>query len=487
MAFTEFCAVPDGVGRRVARRWVVLIMLALTVTASMAAPTAAAALQSTQPDPELVTLFAQWFDAEPDSEAKVAAEKELTARLSESEEAIQDQLLELLRALAEQRLGTDAIELYRQYWGALPGSAEESQALDQFRAEAEKRGLSTEEAERLVRPLVDEPMLEGTSSDLDEIGSAEPLPETEVDVELIVPLRNIVAGELWSVFGQIHNRSSRPIWIVDRFSTLFLPPELYGQESEVGSIGAFFPTVRPRKQDEVVRIDPGMAYTVVWKIDPTSSQRRPASTTFDRYSLVRMVRRIYLAWSNYMFFIPGEYTAAANVHVWPLPPQAQDGQVVNPGDSFTKATTTNVEIEASPWVLISGAVAGGVLAFALQALGSAQRKRRHRTRRKRISALVLGLASALLLTSVVTILLSRLSTSQFLVNVHVRDIWGAMAIGFVVQWFGFSYLERILPKEGEDETPHQSSAVNKPKNGEQKPTHSQTASAEEGALDAAPS
>lgn len=61
----------------------------------------------------------------------------------------------------------------------------------------------------------------------------------------------------------------------------------------------------------------------------------------------------------------------------------------------------------------------------------------------------MGLASAILLASIATVLLSRLSTADFLIVVKVKDFWGAIATGFVIQWFGYRYLVRLLPTDKE--------------------------------------
>ena len=61
------------------------------------------------------------------------------------------------------------------------------------------------------------------------------------------------------------------ITIVDRTTNLSVPPEVWGLTSTGGSIGAFFPTIVPRKEDEIIRIEPRHSYSVVWKVDSWSS------------------------------------------------------------------------------------------------------------------------------------------------------------------------------------------------------------------------
>lgn len=58
--------------------------------------------------------------------------------------------------------------------------------------------------------------------------------------------------------------------------------------------------------------------------------------------------------------------------------------------------------------------------------------------------LLKGILPAVLLTGVGTILLSRLSTTNFLLAVKITDIWGAIVVGFMLQWGGYTLLNRIM-------------------------------------------
>ena len=59
-----------------------------------------------------------------------------------------------------------------------------------------------------------------------------------------------------------------------------------------------------------------------------------------------------------------------------------------------------------------------------------------------------GISVSALLSAVVTILLSRISESQFLIQVTVTDFWGAIAIGFVANYLGWNVLNKIVPRIG---------------------------------------
>ena len=171
-----------------------------------------------------------------------------------------------------------------------------------------------------------------------------------------------------------------------------------------------------------------------------------------------MLSRINHSVLDFLFFQPGEYAITANVHVWPTPPQLTNGTVQNTGESFTLSQPELVYFEASQWVLVVGAIAGGLLCFGLLLL--------YRLRNRSLAsiggmrALVFGAAMAILLCSIGTVLISRLSGTDFLVSVRVRDIWGAVATGFVIQWFGVSYvLSKLAPSKADTKAPPKTGAA----------------------------
>ena len=266
-----------------------------------------------------------------------------------------------------------------------------------------------------------------------EVGDLAPIQAPEVEFSLYPSRETAVAGELWSIAGVLHNRSSGPIWIVDTQTQLTLAPEMFGLTS-AGSIPAFLPTVRSRSTDEVVRIDPGGRYGVVWKIDPCG---------IGEDTDLSLWQRVWTTFRRFAFFNPGSFRVFADAHIWTKPPIfSLQGRVTNVGDSYVVTVARAIAMDSSPWVLIAGAAAGGVLAFILQAVvglasfgdsfGSITRN------------VAVGLTSAVILSGVVTVLISRLATTDFLVVVKVKDIWGAVATGFAVQWFGYSVLARLL-------------------------------------------
>lgn len=268
-----------------------------------------------------------------------------------------------------------------------------------------------------------------------EVGSIDPIKKPEIEIKLNPSRDVVVSGEMWAIEGVLTNRGDTPIWLVDSHTTLTLAPELLGNGARVGSIGAFFPTIRSRPSHEVVRIDPGATYSVIWKIDPSrnmeSSEIKGATS-----NAVNTLK-------SFAFVPPSEYRITACIHIWTTLPEFDDnGNVDNLGASFTQSLNRTVKLDPSPIILVFGSAIGGILCFLLQILsglvplneglsGSA-------------SQIVVGLLTAILLTSVVTTLLSRLSNSDFIINIKVKDLWGAIATGIIVQWLGYKALIDII-------------------------------------------
>ena len=211
-----------------------------------------------------------------------------------------------------------------------------------------------DELMKKVAALVDapEPNYKG------EVGSDALLDKPDVDIRLFPSRESPVAGELWSMSGEIHNRSTKPVWIVDA-QTVYTPaPEMWGLKSQRGSIGAFFPTIKNRSQDEVVRIDPGASYSVIWKISPLDAKDREKNLFGEVSAILR----------NYVFFRPNNFVTSSTVHVWTTPPEFENGKVTNIGSSYPVSTIKEVTLDASPWVIIAGAAIGALFMFVLQLL-----------------------------------------------------------------------------------------------------------------------
>jgi hypothetical protein len=263
---------------------------------------------------------------------------------------------------------------------------------------------------------------------------------TEVEVVFTPSRQMLNVGDSWSVTGEISNRSKdRPIWIVDTRAVLIVAPEVFGDDSVRWGLPAIFPTMVYSQlwtDDKVIRIDPGSKYAVIWKLGARSP---------------------YQAVVSHAFFSPGQYRATALVHVWYTPPilgpdeeSDERGQLVtahrvlNLHESAAITSSRDLAFDASLVVLLVGAAIGGLLAWTLQAALREHTGFSLLNDWSRLARFGANFVAAVLLPVVVTLLLARLSAADSPIAIRVRDLWGAIATGFVVQWVGLPLLAKTL-------------------------------------------
>jgi hypothetical protein len=287
------------------------------------------------------------------------------------------------------------------------------------------------------------------------------LQPADIDITLTPSRQNLVAGDLWAVYADIRNRSvDKPLWIDDNKSNLSFAPEVYGAAQNSGSLNATFPTIdytnrcpynNQHCNDVAIRIDPQTSYTFYWKLggQPTSA---------DPTAWVQLLTLPGNAILNYAFFYPGTFRGTAVVHIWyeqPAMTTTVPSEVQSMDSSFAVVSTRDIVIDASPWVLMFGAAVGGLLCRVVQRLTGVLRAQEldglAMSLGRRLSWDVTGIVASILLPAIGTVLLSRLATSEFPISVRVRDIWGAIAMGFVIQWLGAEWLRKIMPRATPDE------------------------------------
>lgn len=322
--------------------------------------------------------------------------------------------------------------------------------------------------------------------------------EQHPDLELTMKtsVEQLIAGEPWSIVATMSNHSEFPVWIVDTKTTLLVPSELSGR-SNTGSIGAFFPTIKSRSGDEIIRIEPNSSYAFRYSVIDDNKSKTEDEAEEEKWG--NIVKHITNVVRNFTFFSPGIYEIPSVVHVWVVPPEIEQGKVKNYGDTITITSSINKSVESSPWVLIMGASIGGVLCFVLGKFyqNGADRRvpaqpRNSVVNNSNIAHLPLnpimdklekhpithflisksiammkryihvvvqlaikglnitaqfifkGILPSILLTGVGTILLSRLSTTNFLIAVKITDVWGAVVVGFMLQWGGYTLLSKMM-------------------------------------------
>jgi hypothetical protein len=114
--------------------------------------------------------------------------------------------------------------------------------------------------------------------------------------------------------------------------------------------------------------------------------------------------------------------------------------------AYKLTSTKEIYVDNSPWILILGALIGGLVAFFLQLTYSMSRSTLQSLGGVRY--VLLGPLVAILLCTVATVLISRIGTNDFIFSIHIRDVWGSLASGFLIQWFGMNYFATQLAKLG---------------------------------------
>jgi hypothetical protein len=271
-------------------------------------------------------------------------------------------------------------------------------------------------------------------------------PGSRLEITLAMSRSQAVAGAGLGVTGTLANvgRDST-IYLSAHNITLTAPPELTPGTSSNASLFAYFPTERTHFNADsvVIALKPGSRYRVSWLI------RQNDSTVWKR------IKNEF----TYLFFSPGNYEVVVNGKYWTTPTRA-------PFEYHTYTQSAVLQLASPQSVILLGAMVGGLLAYLLfpsrrsresvvSRVDAGTTAREVRLRRTiDVGKRVWGLLGAMLWSAIVTILLSRLAESQFLVRVSIADFWGAIAIGFVAQYAGSKWLERLLPNSA-DPAPRQ--------------------------------
>jgi hypothetical protein len=275
-------------------------------------------------------------------------------------------------------------------------------------------------------------------------------------------------GLRFGIYADLENTSRIPLFLHPRYLTLTSPPELtYHDQSLVRYAYCPGPPADEylaSPEEKLVRLDPGDKITCFWDI--IRKQLGAPKTHRSAWSMW-----MDHAWFD-LSFPPGQYTFIIVVNYWADPAQipllspssfraertgpneprpnrdelepdptdpsrkiltAAEIREISIGEHKTETSNVMVTVAAAEWVVLSGAMLGGAFAFAL--IPSSRLYPRSTWK---------GLFSAMMLSAIATILLSRLSETQFVIRVTVNDFWGAVAVGFVVGSTGRAVLERFL-------------------------------------------
>jgi hypothetical protein len=277
-----------------------------------------------------------------------------------------------------------------------------------------------------------------------------------LDIQITPSRSQITAGSGLGVVATLINRGDTTLWVTEGKVMLAVPPELT-RSGEVTAYPAQFPTLLNEVHSGntfSVPLLPGATYPVYFSIRGLK-EKSPATNWFSR-----RIRDFSL---DFVGFNPGKYqvSVVAQAHV------TANGST--PPHTFAK--TADLQVAAPQGVIVFGAALGGIFAFLLfpqrrrleeqtvkQQLPNRWVVRRwyeSEPYRKKFWGGVL----AALWSVLATILLSRISESQFIVHVSVVDFWGAITIGFIAQYGGAKWLERYGEPTANNRGPGQGDEV----------------------------
>lgn len=265
-----------------------------------------------------------------------------------------------------------------------------------------------------------------------------------ISIKIQSSLVQPTVGSGLGVSAEIENVSDTSVFIQGKSLSLTLPPELGGPFSPELTWRAGMPTEIDWEgggyydDKTYVRLWPGDTYRVFWSPGREDSVAKPTSWT-------GYILRTINSELKFFFFSPGEYTLTLNAKYW--------FDTTAFYHTVTKSTTLHFAAPQS--VILVGAAFGGLIAFYL--LPQARRrvigtkKRNGNAIMEVVEQIVMeiaGIFGSILLSAIVTILLSRVSETQFFIKVTITDLWGAIAIGFVANYFGAKALDKLLKPVG---------------------------------------
>jgi len=269
-----------------------------------------------------------------------------------------------------------------------------------------------------------------------------------IDLKIETSRAQPTAGTGLGVIGNIKNQCGTNVYLKAEQLLLVLPPELSGNTNELSTVNALYAVFATETSADTndlwntsILIKPGDSYKAFWSTAPSTLKISP--------NFIENMWYVFLSEMNFTFFTPGDYKITVMAKYWTDP--------TYPTNDFRIVTQDlTIHVAAPQFVILVGAALGGLIAYFI--LPQARSKfvkvaKRGLTNTDKFLNLaewfskeVAGILGAALLSSMATIMLSRISETQFLISVTVNDFWGAIAIGFLANYAGVSLLEKMLDR-----------------------------------------
>lgn len=279
---------------------------------------------------------------------------------------------------------------------------------------------------------------------------------------------HLAVGSNFGVTGTLTNNTNSTVCVNEQYLRLKLPGEVEGPGAWSTSYWAgFLPAAshglkgKETWDNATLALRPNDSTPVFWFVKfrelATVTGSQSQSQSLGR-AIPEVLAYLYEQISmelNFLLFVPGNYQVTVIADYWVKDDCSDIPDIGVPNVAFESKI---VDVAAPQSVILVGAAIGGLISYVI--LPQARRRQRNLTGLARYAAIGTGAFGAMLLSTIITILLARISESQFLIRVTVTDVWGAIAIGFISNYFGVEILNKIIgatkdsaEKEGKEQQP----------------------------------
>jgi hypothetical protein len=262
----------------------------------------------------------------------------------------------------------------------------------------------------------------------------------DVAITLEASRSQLSAGSGFALKGYIKNKTDKAIALSSSMATMTLPPELLGSNVYSFAANAFFPTETSSKDDQnvwnrTIILAAKDTYPVIWSWDEIESDRYDSIQRLNIPEFAKMVVYTVASELQFLLLTPGDYKVgvAIRYHVDGDPPEVYK----------TAIQSALVHVSAPEFVILIGAALGGLLGYIISRIYLSNES--PLKGRFAFLQVLVGMLGSMLLSAIVTILLARISETQFLVRVSINDLWGAIAIGFIASIIGIRILDNFIP------------------------------------------
>lgn len=282
---------------------------------------------------------------------------------------------------------------------------------------------------------------------------------SDIEIKLESTRPRLTPGTSIGITAEITNRSGKVIYLHEKYVAISVPPEL-APDPESPHFYTYFPTEDHGDKDYVfpiIAIAPGESYKVFCSIKPsnlqkdTSTEDASQKDTSKNSSWKNLVSTV-LNKMRFIFFVPGDYSVDLTAQYW-IDPKKPPTDLSKPQTDpyHTMIASRRLTVDAPQFVILFGAMIGGLISYFLfpqarRRFVTSETDKEAPSKSKKFGKEVFGIIGAVLLSAIVTILLSRISETQFLIRVTVSDFWGAVAIGFVANYAGAEVLNKIIDR-----------------------------------------